>query len=105
MWPLNQQCFLLCYLIRETLVRDKNDVSVTCEHQLPDSSIRATIQEDQPSVTTITVTNQSASRSVVFQRCDIIKRVRVFQLDDVHKVTDGLKTVLLKPGTLDILNL
>ncbi|CAH1784099.1 unnamed protein product [Owenia fusiformis] len=84
---------------RPILVADKEGVTITATGcDMEDGSMKFDIFENKPKVIWIQINNDEGNDVVIFKHCEMLRKIRVIQLTDHGKVTDGYKTVEINPG-------
>ncbi|KAL3851912.1 hypothetical protein ACJMK2_015607 [Sinanodonta woodiana] len=83
---------------RADLIADKYDIVVTADCPGKDGTIYIDMEEKMAKVMTLMVENKSKDNLVELIHCEMLKRVRVFQMEDANKVTDSMGTAVLHPG-------
>ena len=87
---------------RPVLIEDKFGVEITTKlRQVTEKDQAGTYLVDlkpgEENQSTLTI-HIKGDHPVELLHCEMLKKVRVFKLNDPKRVTDGLGTVILKPG-------
>ena len=80
------------------MIQDKEDIIVSSEADVANGAVNFNIQENVSSTTIVTIKNTSDLENLIFRNCEMLKRIRVFRLNDSKNLTDGKKAVIIKPG-------
>ena len=81
------------------MTKNKNGVTVSAPSDGRDAdTLLMILKEQQPREVTLTIKNTNKTQGVELISCELLKRIRVFQLDDVRKVTESQTNVIIEPG-------
>ena len=84
---------------RPQLVLDKEGIQIICEVPCVDGTFNISIKEKISEIVTISIKN-NGSCSCQLVHCELLKRLRVFQLQDDQGVTESQTTMNILPGEL-----
>ncbi|XP_041349506.1 putative helicase MOV-10 [Gigantopelta aegis] len=89
---------------KDKLTKNKHGVVISVPSDGQDAdTVLLYLKEQHPRDITLTIKNVSSAQSVELVSCELLKRIRVFQLDDVEKVTESQNSVVIQSGqTYDI---
>lgn len=94
-------CTLYYYFVvtcRDFLVKDREGISITADKaDYINGTYHLQIRENVESTVFLRIENET-QEVVELCHCEMLKRMRVFRLDDVKKVTEGQGGVHLIPG-------
>ena len=96
MYPLQPTCSVP--FPRNLLIMNKEGVRVTSANDQPDGLIQLRLEETRPHTVEIEVCNDSQEEALNLLHCEMLRKVRVFSLDDTWKVTEGQSTHCMPPG-------
>lgn len=82
---------------RNELVLDKEGIQILCEAPCVDYTFNIMIEERVPKTVTLSIKN-NGRESCELIHCELLKRIRVFQLDDAQGVTESQTTMNILPG-------
>ncbi|XP_071140956.1 putative helicase MOV-10 [Mytilus edulis] len=82
---------------RNELVQDQKGIQIISDVSCVDSTFCLTINEKVPKTIVLSIKNNS-NDSCELIHCELLKRIRVFQLDDDHGVTESQTTMNILPG-------
>ena len=82
---------------RPQLVLDKEGIQIICEVPCVDGTFNISIKEKISKIVTIAIKN-NGSCSCQLIHCELLKRLRVFQLQDDQGVTESQTTMNILPG-------
>lgn len=85
------------FIYRNELVQDQKGIQIISDVSCVDSTFCLTINEKVPKTIVLSIKNNS-SDSCELKHCELLKRIRVFQLDDDHGVTESQATMNILPG-------
>ncbi|XP_078678948.1 putative helicase MOV-10 [Branchiostoma floridae x Branchiostoma belcheri] len=85
---------------RLELAENKQDVEVFTDHDAEGGAMHISLQSGEELRFNINIRNASNTESLQFCRCELLCRVRAFQLSDQENISQGFgqKTVDLQPG-------
>ena len=81
-------------------MKNKEDIEIKCDHSISNGIIQLELEENKPLRIEISIHNLSRSEPRELLHCEMLKRIRVFQLDDQHKITESQATISIPPGRL-----
>ena len=81
-------------------MKNKEDIEIKCDHSISNGIIQLELEENKPLRIEISIHNLSQSEPRELLHCEMLKRIRVFQLDDQHKITESQATISIPPGRL-----
>ncbi|XP_050414418.2 putative helicase MOV-10 [Patella vulgata] len=85
---------------REELVQEKQGVVIKSNYDLEDGIVEVSVAENEVKSIKVNIKNTHPSQSVELIQCEMLKRIRIFQLDDAQKITEGrTASVVLTPGS------
>lgn len=80
---------------------DKEGIQIICEVPCVDGTFNISIKEKISKIVTIAIKN-NGSCSCQLVHCELLKRLRVFQLHDDQGVTESQTTMNILPGELGL---
>ncbi|KAK3103257.1 hypothetical protein FSP39_017883 [Pinctada imbricata] len=85
---------------KDYLVKNKENIEIRCDSRYEGAQgvIHLDLEENRPKTIELKVCNTSDSESRTLLHCEMLKRIRVFQLDDKEKVTESQKFAVIPAG-------
>ena len=96
--------FNVCF--RDELIKNRFDIEVTSSSEGPNGlisldgpqgSVRLDIEEGKVACIVFTIYNKG-STPVTLVACELLRKLRLFQVNDPKQVCDGIGSVNIKPG-------
>ncbi|XP_071082763.1 putative helicase MOV-10 [Haliotis cracherodii] len=83
---------------RDDLIKDKFGIQLSATVTGEGETFVIPLMEGVSESVTLTIHNTNARHSVTLLSCELLKRIRVFQLDDAKKVTESQGHATIPPG-------